>query len=166
VRSPVLLAALVGAALLVPAGAASATITRQTIGPPNVSPVAFAKIKSGGVAGRALAKGTKLKSGQRIIVLTYSGKDRPPNTCGGCFAQSWQNPSSFGLASGYVRARSPSGATLAVAPPADMFIASNGPNDAALQFDWPANTKKFPPGSKVVAYGLFIKGLSGGPGNR
>jgi hypothetical protein len=165
VRSPVLLAALASAALLVPAGAASATITRKTIMPPNRSPVAFAKIKSGGVAGRALAKGTKLKSGQRIIVLTYTGSDRPPNGCGGCFAQSWQNPAAFGLASGYVRASARDGTTLAVAPTSGMFIASNGPDDAALQFNWPKNTKKFPVGSKVVAYGLFIKGLAGGPGN-
>jgi hypothetical protein len=159
VRSPISLVPLATAALLVTAGVASAAITRQTILPPNTAPVAFAKIKSGGDPGRALAKGTKLKSGQRIIVVTYTGTDRPPNSCGGCFAQSWKNPTNFGLASGYVIARSPSGRTLAIAPASGMFIASNGPMDAALEFNWPRNTKKFPAGSKVVAYGLFIRGL-------
>jgi hypothetical protein len=146
------------AASLVIAGPASATITQRVIGPPTPSPVAFAKIKSAGGTSTALAKGTPLSSTQRIIVMTMTGSDRPPNTCGGCFAQGWNTPTGFGLASAYVRARAPSGKVLVVAPVSGLFIDSSGPNDAAVSFNWPKGTKKFQPGTKVVAYGLFVQG--------
>jgi hypothetical protein len=137
---------------------ASATITQRLIGPPSPSPVAFVKIKSAGGTSRTLAKGTPLRSSQRIIVMTMTGKDRPPNTCGGCFAQGWNTPRGFGLASAFVRARTPSGRVLAIAPRAGMFIDSSGPDDAAVSFNWPKATKTFAPGTRVVAYGLFVRG--------
>jgi len=137
---------------------ASATVTQQVIGPPSQSPVAFAKIKSAGGTSRALAKGTALQSSQRIIVMTMTGKDLPPNTCGGCFAQGWNTPTGFGLASAFVRARTSSGRVLAIAPTSGLFIDSSGPQDAAVSFNWPRRTKKFPSGTRVVAYGLFVQG--------
>jgi len=157
------LIAATAAACLAAASAASAAITQRVIGPPTPSPVAFAKIESGGGPSVALAKGTPLRSTQQIIVMTMTGSDRPPNTCGGCFAQGWNTPTGFGLASAYVRARTPSGRVLAIAPVSGMFIDSSGPDDAAVSFNWPRNTKKFAPGTKVVAYGLFVQGTSGGP---
>ena len=154
--------AAVGASL-VTATAAPAAITQRLINPPTPSPVAFAKIESAGGASVALAKGTPLSSTQRIIVMTMTGSDRPPNTCGGCFAQGWNTPTGFGLASAYIRARTTSGRVLAVAPVSGMFIDSSGPDDAAVSFNWPRTTKRFQPGTKVVAYGLFVQGTSGGP---
>jgi hypothetical protein len=160
-----LLVTIVGAvaACLASASAAPAAITQRVLSPPAPSPVAFAKIESGGGASVALAKGTPLRSTQRIIVMTMTGSDRPPNTCGGCFAQGWNTPTGFGLASAYIRARTPSGRVLAIAPVSGMFIDSSGPDDAAVSFNWPRNTKRFAPGTKVVAYGLFVQGTSGGP---
>ena len=146
------------AASLAVATSASATITQRVIGPPTASPVAFAKFQTGGDVSVALAKGTPLKSTQRIIVMTMTGSDRPPNVCGGCFAQGWNTPTGFGLASAYIRARTSSGKVLVVAPTSGLFIDSSGPNDAAVSFNWPKNTKKFQPGTKVVAYGLFVQG--------
>jgi hypothetical protein len=158
----VLIAATAGVCLAA-ASAAPAAITQRVIGPPTPSPVAFAKIESGGGPSVALAKGTPLRSTQRIIVMTMTGSDRPPNTCGGCFAQGWNTPTGFGLASAYVRARTPSGRVLALAPASGMLIASSGPDDAAVSFNWPRRTKRFAPGTRVVAYGLFVQGVSGGP---
>jgi hypothetical protein len=160
-----LLVTIVGAvaACVATASAAPAAITQRVLSPPTPSPVAFAKIESGGGPSVALAKGTPLRSTQRIIVMTMTGSDRPPNTCGGCFAQGWNTPTGFGLASAYIRARTPSGRVLAIAPVSGMFIDSSGPDDAAVSFNWPRNTKRFAPGTKVVAYGLFVQGTSGGP---
>jgi hypothetical protein len=152
-----LLATAVATSLVI-AGPASATITQRVIGPPTPSPVAFAKIQSAGGTSVALAKGTPLGSNQRIIVMTMTGSSRPPNTCGGCFAQGWNTPTGFGLVSAYVRARGPNGNVLVVAPVSGLFIDSSGPNDAAVSFNWPKGTKKFKPGTKVVAYGLFVQG--------
>ena len=152
------LAAAPVAASLAAASAAQAAITQRVIGPPTPSPVAFAKIQSGGGTSVALAKGAPLGANQQIIVMTMSGKDLPPNTCGGCFAQGWNTPTGYGLASAYVRARTTSGRVLAVAPTSGLFIDSSGPDDAAVSFNWPRNTKKFQSGSRVVAYGLFVQG--------
>jgi hypothetical protein len=143
---------------LAAASSASATITQRVIGPPAPSPVAFVKIKSAGGTSRAVAKGTPLRSSQRVIVMTMTGRDRPPSTCGGCFAQGWNTPSGFGLASAFVRARTLSGRVLAIAPTSGLFIDSSGPDDAAVSFNWPKATRKFRPGTRVVAYGLFVQG--------
>jgi hypothetical protein len=153
--------ALLGAAVaacLAGTPSASATVTQTVIKPPASSPVAFAKIQSGGGTSVALAKGAALKSTQQIIVMTMTGTDRPPNTCGGCFAQGWNTPTGYGLVSAFVRARTPSGRVLVIAPTSGLFIDSSGPDDAAVSFNWPKGTKKFQPGTKVVAYGLFVQG--------
>ena len=152
------LSAVTVAAVLTGASAAPAAVTQRVIGPPTPSPVAFAKIQSGGGTSTALAKGTPLGSTQRIIVMTMTGKDRPPNVCGGCFAQGWNTPTGFGLASAFIRASTSSGRVLVIAPTSGMFIDSSGPDDAAVSFNWPKNTKKFAPGTRVVAYGLFVQG--------
>jgi hypothetical protein len=157
-NSAIALIAATTAACLAGASSAPAAITQRLIGPPTPSPVAFAKIRSAGGTSRTLAKGTPLRSTQRIIVMTMTGRDRPPNTCGGCFAQGWNTPTGFGLVSAVVRARTPSGRVLAIAPVAGLFIDSSGPDDAAVSFNWPRGTRRFPPGTRVVAYGLFVRG--------
>ena len=153
---PVLIAA---AALLAPAGASaqSKLVLRLTAGHP--SPVDFTSETRTTVGKpRTVDRAERLRRNETIQVIWHTGDDAlAPRDCP-CPGEAGLQPARGTKLVNVVVQAVRRDETVAVAPASKVAIEGRRPADLAVTYDWASSVRSFPSGTRVVVYGLFVRG--------
>lgn len=146
-------------ALLAPAGAAakSKLVLGLTAGHP--TPVTFTSDTQTTVGRpKTLERAERLPRDWSIQVVWHTGADAlPPDACP-CDGTGGLAPERGQKLVNVVVAAVRRDETIATAPAEDVVIEGRRPGDLAVSYSWDAGEATWPRGTRVVVYGLFVRG--------
>ncbi|HEY8581856.1 MAG TPA: hypothetical protein VIL49_02885 [Capillimicrobium sp.] len=158
-RLRLLLGLLAAAALLAPAGASASTklVLGLTAGHP--SPVEFtSETRTAVGVPRTVDRSERLRRNETIQVVWHTGADAlAPDECP-CDGTAGLQPKRGTKLVNVVVQAVRRDETIAVAPARKVRIDGRRPGDLAVTYRWAAGEPDFPPGARVVVYGLFVRG--------
>lgn len=147
------------AALLVPAGASakSKLVLKLTAGHP--SPVDFTDETLTTVGKpRTVDRAERLRRHETVQIVWHTGVDAvSPLDCpcdGTAGLRSERGTKLVNVVVAAVRRDE----TLEVAPADEVVIEGRRPRDLSVTYDWASGVRSFPGGTRVVVYGLFVRG--------